>query len=1027
MPSNFREIFLLLLSKSLKRSFALIFPIVILSTRLTAQGFSINEYNNEDGLLSNLVKDISRDEQGYIWAATDGGIVRFDGKHFLGIPLNYAKKIRPHNNSIYYCSDTGLGRISETDGVITNELILKNSEIPNDSSLHFSRLIYIDSHEKIWIAEQSKISQLKNNALHVYETPNFYGNYDKSAFFFENKHSELMAFTITGIFLKYDEKRDAFRLIKYPGLDNTIISSYAVSEETLLLGTTRGVIRIIPTKDLTSASTEVLTEPINVSCITKYKNNKFLVSTYDNGLFIYDDFSRQLSAIAPELKNETINTVFYDTINDVIFLGTNTGLKILKEKIFDKTILSSRIKSHTSDYISFITPSATNSVVFTDQNDVFILKEKELQHLYHGPFNGSISSITASNTNIFIALTDGSILVKSLSGETVFEKEVTSEYRIGRLYWDTDNKSLWGTTDLHPKIFRLDSLGRVMWYDLAYFEVSYLQSMKKLKDGFLYFLAAGKTNRLLKFNYDKDVFSESEFPILKECIPTDFTEDKQGNLILTSDKGAFIINRRLKTSQKLSSFPEEDIINIKAVAITDDDRIWLGAEKGLYCISGNDYAFFSRNDGLSHPSITYQGIVFQSDYMYIATAKGVSYCPQKNIRIEKTSPPVIYHVFTSSALKQSEQNRKMISGANLNFKFSSLHYPLDKVLFQVKLEGFDNEWNNHFESSEAVYPNLAAGKYIFKVKAKKPGYLWSDVSEYKIEIIDPWYSSKTAKTTYILLLVLLVLFSAKKINDYRNRKLLARKNELEQLVAERTAQLQEESKELLKANEFKSQLLSIAAHDLKNPLQTILGYEFLVKEDFQMKEEELEMADSIFSAAKRMLNIISELLESAAANSTVPNFNFKEHNLADLAEESILNNAPRAKQKSQRINFTIDEAFLSLVDAFWIKEALDNLLSNAIKYSSPGKPIDITLYQEDGYNCIKVKDYGPGLTEDDKSKLFTKFQRLSATPTGGESSTGLGLYIVKDIVEKHGGKIEVESIFSEGAAFIVMIPAASKN
>jgi signal transduction histidine kinase len=107
-----------------------------------------------------------------------------------------------------------------------------------------------------------------------------------------------------------------------------------------------------------------------------------------------------------------------------------------------------------------------------------------------------------------------------------------------------------------------------------------------------------------------------------------------------------------------------------------------------------------------------------------------------------------------------------------------------------------------------------------------------------------------------------------------------------------------------------------------------------------------------------------------------------------------------------------------------LREAVDNLVSNAIKYSPPGTGIDISLERQDGRASIKVKDQGAGLSPEDMSRLFGRFQRLSAKPTAGESSTGLGLSIAKRIVELHGGTIQASSGGpGAGATFEIVLPA----
>jgi len=135
-------------------------------------------------------------------------------------------------------------------------------------------------------------------------------------------------------------------------------------------------------------------------------------------------------------------------------------------------------------------------------------------------------------------------------------------------------------------------------------------------------------------------------------------------------------------------------------------------------------------------------------------------------------------------------------------------------------------------------------------------------------------------------------------------------------------------------------------------------------------------------------------------------------------------NRPLASKKGQKIMVSAAPQLTAPCDADRIREAIDNLVSNAVKYSPIGGPIDIFVTQEAENIVIQVRDQGAGLSPEDLSRLFGRFQRLSAKPTAGETSTGLGLSIVKRIVDLHGGRITVESAGpARGANFTMSLPA----
>ena len=127
-------------------------------------------------------------------------------------------------------------------------------------------------------------------------------------------------------------------------------------------------------------------------------------------------------------------------------------------------------------------------------------------------------------------------------------------------------------------------------------------------------------------------------------------------------------------------------------------------------------------------------------------------------------------------------------------------------------------------------------------------------------------------------------------------------------------------------------------------------------------------------------------------------------------------------QKEQKILTELDRSIYVDVDPIWMIKAIDNILSNAIKYSENGKSIWIDLIKNSCNLILTIRDEGQGISESDKDKLFKKFSRINSIPTDGESSTGLGLYIAKDIIEKHLGEISVESHLKKGAKFTIKLP-----
>lgn len=220
-----------------------------------------------------------------------------------------------------------------------------------------------------------------------------------------------------------------------------------------------------------------------------------------------------------------------------------------------------------------------------------------------------------------------------------------------------------------------------------------------------------------------------------------------------------------------------------------------------------------------------------------------------------------------------------------------------------------------------------------------------------------------------------------------------------------------------------NQILNTTAHDLKNPLTTIPVRADLIK----MKKDNHEMVDTLCDQIKiaslNMVRIIDELLQVGSIEAGKIHLMLIKVNVSFLVSNVVSMNQPLAERKNQTLHFSYEKDLYVNADEGKLTEIIDNLINNAIKYSAPGKQIYIRVKELAGKVLIEVQDEGLGLTQEDKGKLYQRFTRLSAQPTGGENSTGLGLSIVKVLVEAHDGTIRAESEGKDkGCKFIVELP-----
>ncbi|MEO9211275.1 MAG: GAF domain-containing sensor histidine kinase [Ginsengibacter sp.] len=221
-------------------------------------------------------------------------------------------------------------------------------------------------------------------------------------------------------------------------------------------------------------------------------------------------------------------------------------------------------------------------------------------------------------------------------------------------------------------------------------------------------------------------------------------------------------------------------------------------------------------------------------------------------------------------------------------------------------------------------------------------------------------------------------------------------------------------------------VLSIAAHDLKTPLTLISAWAELAKISKQDPDLVEERCNEISRAAGKLNTMVNDLLEKARKEAGDVQLRLNKVEFSKLVEQVVKTNEVLAKNKNITLETNLIDYPVINGDNDRLIEIVDNLINNAIKYSPPGKRISTSIHEKDKFAILEVSDEGQGLNDEDKKSIFQRFAKLSSIPTGGESSTGLGLSIVKSLVEAHNGEVRAFSNGkNEGSTFIVKLPVSS--
>lgn len=427
----------------------------------------------------------------------------------------------------------------------------------------------------------------------------------------------------------------------------------------------------------------------------------------------------------------------------------------------------------------------------------------------------------------------------------------------------------------------------------------------------------------------------------------------------------------------------------------------------------------------------------------------------------------VYLFNDSEIISALEVNKSSMAYCGLPFYIKALENGTTvkrQNLFQINRDGFrfimhkdfpfHEEANEYFES-EAF--KIIANQIINKYLGESNNELIWEISEFTSsedtelaflrkekevqdqKLINAQLREERQQLIIIASMALLVflfgfIFNLLKVNRRRmqiNTILKEKQRELEsllkriedqnKLIEQKNQMLRKRNHDLKDLNDQKKDLIGVVSHDLKSPINQIQGLVAIYKSIADPLEgQPKEVIDRIEEASGRLKTMVERILDIEAAESKQIHLNLEEININDLLSEMKVNFEPIARQKQIETKLSLpDTPNYIMADREYLLQVLENLISNAIKFSPPQKEVTISIKEKHNQTHICIADQGPGISESDQKKLFGKFQKLTAKPTGEESSTGLGLSIVKKYVLAMERDVWCESAYGKGATFIV--------
>lgn len=353
----------------------------------------------------------------------------------------------------------------------------------------------------------------------------------------------------------------------------------------------------------------------------------------------------------------------------------------------------------------------------------------------------------------------------------------------------------------------------------------------------------------------------------------------------------------------------------------------------------------------------------------------------------------------------------------VSLEFSALDYTgPEKIRYRWRLAGFDEKWQyGNADNRRATYTNLSPGKYRLEVESTNSTGVWTD-NRMTIEMVSlpAWYETWWFLLSVLLGLLLFIwyLFVA------RTHHLVRQKKKLDQQIYQKT-------QELIQVNNDKDRIMSIIAHDINNKISIGLGYLDLIKMTNQIAptSELNSYLEQAINAGKGCSDLVEELRDYGKLSNESNEITLKTNNIVKTLARLVEAHQPKALAKQLQLHFQYQEdvIFCDLHQAKFAR-VIENLLSNAIKFSSAGQTINLSIGTSGKNARIIVADQGIGIPENIRAQLFSAFTNSGRSGTSNEKSTGLGLYIVKKLVEQHRGRVWFESEENKGSQFYIELP-----
>jgi class 3 adenylate cyclase/ligand-binding sensor domain-containing protein len=787
-----------------------------ISVNLYAQNYKVSNYSMENGLSTNYTKAVFQDKQGYVWIGSDEGVTRYNGKSFYNYKKNLPSKFvksffEQSNGQMYVITDMGIAEVKSYPDSVEFVPFLAGSSEKRADALHYPKSMYEDSKGNLWVSESSaSVVRLVDGSINRYQFEDRHAtnSFVRSFSFTEDGWGNLYVISQPGVMFSYNPGDDMFDQLTNIG--SSINHVIMMDAGRLWIAGFDGIQEISIDKSGKVSGRKQITDLRNVSCIGKNNNGKYYAGTWYLGFYeLFFEKDQWKVKKIPQVSSPAINDLSINSYGD-LWISTDQGISLINPLFFQQPFAE---KSYQLGMIAsggkVFSTDGINLYEFGTGNNYTVAGQKKVHHLN---FNPSIYTFAAASDTIYLLDENGSFF-SYYPPQNLRRRLGQSPIRLPRFFSD-QKTNLWVSVILQNELYHINfKTGKISEFGKKHGVFSDIQVVYTDASGRVYCGGKGSEAYLFEFDFEKEILDNISLPLPLNDTEgfqiNDIFKDANGILWLATSHGLLKYVNGSITLVSLNHIRNNPGINvINALAGMDGDGLWIGTPIGLVNYrDDNNFNFYDENSGLPNNYIYERGLIANNTLgVWVRTQGGIAFNTNFTKNYQTPSP-----IFTGIIVNNKDyynENTCHVAlhfESSINFEITTLSYPYERIIYQYRILGLQEEWSKPSSESDIYLPKIPSGNYQLEVRAlqQQGSYSWSDPLVFPFQVKPAWYFTWWAIALFAIGL-LMVIWITLKIYTIRLRN---DKKRLEEIVSQRTTEIQTTLHNLNKEKENSEALL----------------------------------------------------------------------------------------------------------------------------------------------------------------------------------------------------------------------------